>query len=363
MGSATAWALSSRNANVVGIDRFSPPHALGSTHGRTRIIREAYYEHPLYVPLVQRAYELWSQLERDAGMRLFVETGGLMIGPANGVLVEGTLRSVREHGLRHELLDARALRSRFPDFNADPDMVAVLEPRAGLLLPERCVEKFQDVARSRGATIRHGVVVRGWSRSGEGVTVHTDGGDERADYLVLAAGPWMPDLIGDSMAPLEVERQFFHWFAPKSGHPPLGPDRTPIALWEYAPDRLVATFPDLGDGMKVGIHHEGEITHPDRVNRTISRGEDDGIRKLLERFLPAAAGEQRDSAVCMYTNTPDHDFIVDWHPESDRVLLLSPCSGHGFKFASAIGSIAADLTTVGRSEFDLTPFRLSRFAR
>lgn len=363
MGSATVWALSGRNVEIVGIDRFSPPHTLGSTHGRTRIIREAYYEHPLYVPLVQRAYELWAQLEREAGMRLFVEAGGLMIGPPDGVLVQGTLRSVREHGLRHELLDAAALRERFPDFRADADMVAVLEPRAGLLLPERCVEKFHEIARSRGADLRHGVVVLGWSHSGDGITVHTDAGDEHADYLVLAAGPWMPDLLGDAVAPLEIERQLFHWFAPLSGHPPLGPARTPIALWEYAPDRLVATFPDMGDGMKVGIHHEGELTHPDRVRREVSMEEDDAVRRLLTRFLPSAAGELLESAVCMYTNTPDHDFIVDWHPDSQRVLLLSPCSGHGFKFASAIGEIAADLTTGGSSAFDLAPFRLSRFGR
>jgi len=361
MGSATVWALSSRNADIVGIDRFAPPHALGSTHGKTRIIREAYYEHPLYVPLVQRAYKLWSQLEQDAGARLFVETGGLMIGPPNGVLVEGTLRSVREHGLRHEVLDATALRKRFPDFHADEEMVAVVEPRAGLLLPERCVENFQNVARSRGARIRHDLLVRGWSAKSDGIVVDTDAGDERADYLVLAAGPWMPDLLGAGVAPLEIERQLFHWFAPKQGRQRLGPDRTPIALWEYAPDRLVATFPDLGDGMKVGVHHEGELTHPDRVRREVSSAEDGAVRGLLERFIPSAAGELVDSSVCVYTNTPDHDFVVDWHPRSDRVLILSPCSGHGFKFASAIGEIAADLTTRGSSDFDLSPFRLGRF--
>ena len=363
MGSATVWALSDRNADVIGIDRFAPPHRLGSTHGKTRIIREAYYEHPLYVPLVQRAYELWSRLEQDVRARLFVRTGGLMIGPPEGVLVAGTLRSVREHDLPHEILDARQLAARFPDFRADDDMIGVLEPRAGLLLPECCVENFQNVARDRGVTIRHDTLVRGWSPGEDGITVHLDGGDERADYLVLAAGPWMPELLGPGVAPLEVERQLFHWFGPRAGTPRLGPDRTPIALWEYAPDRLVATFPDLGDGMKVGIHHEGEVTHPDRVRREISVEEDSAVRGLLERFLPSAAGELIDSAVCMYTNTPDHDFVVDWHPRSNRVLVLSPCSGHGFKFASAIGEIAADLTTRGSSEFDLSPFSLSRFDR
>jgi sarcosine oxidase len=279
------------------------------------------------------------------------------------VLVEGTLRSVREHALRHELLDAAALRKRFPALEPDPKMVGVLEPRAGLLLPERCVEAFQSVARQRGAAINHGVLVEGWDADGNGVVVSTDAGEFRGDYLVLAAGPWMPDLLGRGIAPLEVERQTFHWFAPTAGHPRHGPGSMPIALWEYAPDRLVATFTDLGDGMKVGIHHEGEITHPDRVRRDISTAEDNGVRALLTRFIPSAAGALVDSAVCMYTNTPDHDFIVDWHPDSDRVLVLSPCSGHGFKFASAIGELAADMTTRGASDFDLSPFRLNRFLR
>lgn len=359
MGSATAYHLARRGASVIGFDRFAPPHTLGSTHGRTRIIREAYFEHPLYVPLIRRAYENWSALERDAGEQLLHVTGGLMIGPSSGELVAGACRSALEHGIPHEVLDAAALRRRFPVFRPDDDMVALLEQRAGLLLPERCVAACLRLAAERGAQLKVNEPVRAW-RAGEGsVVVETDHGQYRARRAVLSVGPWLPELVPDVELPLRVERQTFHWFTPARDPEAFTGERCPIALWEFEPDRLFATFSDLGDGVKIGIHHEGEDAEPHSVRRTITPAEDAAVRGLLERYLPAAAGELRDSAVCLYTNTPDDHFLIDLHPAHPEVVLASPCSGHGFKFASVIGEVLADLTTTGACSFALDPFRLT----
>ena len=359
MGSATSYHLAKRGASVIGLDRFAPPHTLGSTHGRTRIIREAYFEHPLYVPLVRRAYENWAALERDAGEQLLHITGGLMIGPSSGELVSGALRSALEHGIAHELLDAAALRHRFPVFHPDPHMVALLEERAGLLLPEQCIDACLRLAKSRGAELRLTEPARSWRVEGGAVVIETDVAAYRARRAVISAGAWLPELVPDVELPLRVERQMFHWFEPASDAPALRAERCPIALWEFEPGRLFATFPDLGDGVKIGIHHEGEETTPDDVRRTISAAEDEGVRALLERYMPAAAGDLRESRVCMYTNTPDDHFLIDSHPAHPEVVIASPCSGHGFKFASVIGEVLADLATGAPPAFDLTPFRLT----
>jgi sarcosine oxidase len=361
MGSATLYELARRGVRALGIDRFLPPHTQGSTHGRTRIIREAYFEHPLYVPLVRRAYELWDELERESGRMLFHRTGGLMIGPADGAIVAGARRSAVEHEVPHELLTADEVRRRWPAYDPPDDHAALFELRAGLLLPEACVETYLDRARRYGAFTQVRDRVRSWRADGSEVVVTTDAATYRAGQLVLAAGPWLLELVSDVALPLAIERQMFHWFEPASRPELHAGSRCPLALWEFERDRMVATFPDLGDGVKAGVHHEGEITDPDRVRRFTTPEEDADIRALLRRLMPDAAGRLREARVCLYTNTPDRHFLLDAHPAHPNVMLVSPCSGHGFKFASAIGEVAADLVTRGECEFDLTPFRLERF--
>src|SRR6185295_300413 len=234
MGSASLHALAQRGARAIGFDRYSPPHASGSTHGHTRIIREAYYEHPLYVPLVRRAYERWADLEREAGTTLFVQTGGVMVGPEAGQLVQGALASVQAHRISHEILDARTLSDRFPAYRARPDWVAVFERRAGMLFPERCVEAFLAGARRHGAELRLNEAVRRWSHNTRGIELETMTGKYSVDRLVVAAGPWLPSLI-DSLGvslPLEIERQLSHWFQPAAKDDRFLPTRCPIGLWE-----------------------------------------------------------------------------------------------------------------------------------
>lgn len=359
MGSAALYHLASRGVKVLGVDRFAPPHIHGSTHGRTRIIREAYYEHPCYVPIVQRAYELWAALEREAGEPLFVQTGGVMIGPPDGLLFGGALRSAKEHGLAHTILDPAAMHARYPGFRVPAGSLALLEPRAGLLFPEKCVESHLALAQRAGATIRTGVTVTGWDAD-EGVRVATDAGDFRANTLILAAGPWLPSLVPDLELPLEIERQLFHWFEPSSHPEWYDAAHSPISLIEYANDRYFATFPDVGHGVKAGIHHEGAVIDIDAAREPATAAEGAEMLALLARYLPQAAGKILDRATCVYTNTPDHDFLLDTHPAHPNVIIASPCSGHGFKFSSAIGEILADLVTTGETSFDLAPFAMSR---
>lgn len=360
MGSAAAYELGRRGVRVLGLDAHRPPHTLGSTHGRTRIIREAYFEHPAYVPLLRRAYERWSELEQAGGVQLLLQTGGLMIGPPGGTLVHGARASAEVHGIRHEMMDASEVRRRWPVMRPRDDMVALLEPRAGMLLPETCVETHLRLAREHGATLRTGVRVSRWTATSSAVRVETaDGRSYEAGRLILAAGPWLPDLL-DVPLGLEVERQLFHWFEPGAHGEAFAAARCPITLWEHEPGRYFATLSDVGDGLKIGIHHEGERAHPDDVRRGPSASDEAAVRTLLARFLPDANGRLREARACLYTNTPDHHFLLDRHPSWPSVIVASPCSGHGFKFSSVIGEVLADLATSGTSPFDLRLFGAER---
>jgi sarcosine oxidase len=361
MGSAALWQLARRGTRVLGVDRYAPPHTLGSTHGRTRIIREAYFEHPAYVPFIRRAYELWDETSRGAKTELFLQTGGLMIGPPEGVIIPGALRSAREYDVEHELLEADEIRRRYPELTPAEGMVGLLEKRAGLLFPEKCVEAHLRLAREEGARITFDTLVSGWRADGDGVRVEiSDGSEYIGARAVIAAGPWAPELLGGRILPLEVERQLFHWFTPLRDAE-FAPDRCPIALWEDPDGTLFASFPDLGDGVKAGIHHDGTITDPHSVDRTPRDEDESAMRALLQKYLPRANGPLRDAAVCLYTNTPDHHFIIDYLDDDERVVLASPCSGHGFKFASAVGEAVAELALGERPSVDLSLFSLQRF--
>jgi sarcosine oxidase len=357
MGSAAAAELAGRGLRVIAFDRFGPPHALGSSHGETRIIREAYFEHPVYVPMVQRAYALWRELEAARAAPLLRETGGLMVGQPDSALVSGARRSAELHGLPHELLDAAAVRARFPALNPDDDMIAVWEPRAGVLSVEACVEAQLALARQRGADLLLAEPVLQWTEQRDHVRVLTARREVRAGQLVVAAGAWTGGLLGGLAAPFAIERQVLHWFVPARSPSAFLPERLPIHLWQFDGSRFFYGFPDLGAGVKAGFHHDGEMTTADAVRRDVSDREVDEVRAVVRRFVPAAAGAVRASLVCLYTNTPDEHFLIDRHPRAARVLLASACSGHGFKFAPVIGEIVADLVQQRAPRFDLALFR------
>lgn len=360
MGSAALYHLARRGARVLGIDQYDPPHSMGSSHGETRVIREAYFEHPLYVPLVQRAYELWGQLERATAEPIYLKTGGLMLGEPASTVVAGALESAREHQLPFELLDSGAVRARYPGLQPEPAMVGVFEPRAGILFAENCLRAHLKLADQFGAQVQVGTPVLGWSAEAGGVTVRTAAGTLSAAKLVITAGPWVMDLVAQPAWPFSVERQVLVWL--KTRHPSLfSPERFPIHLWEYDQGKMFYGFPDLGSGLKLALHHQGELTSAGTVDRSIREADLSALRALTRRFLPEADGEMTRATVCLYTNLPDGHFLVDFHPDFGDVVVASPCSGHGFKFSSALGEVLADMALTGGTRFDLSLFSARRF--
>jgi sarcosine oxidase len=366
MGSATACHLALRGLRVLGVDRWSPGHTFGSSHGDSRIIREAYFEHPMYVPILRRAYELWRELEERSGAVLLHEIGGLMIGPPNGELITGTLRSAEEFGIAHDVLSPADVRKLYPAFHLHAQEVAVLDRRAGYLDPDKCNAAHLRVAAAAGATLRFDEPVLSWLASDDGVRVETSAGSYVADHLVLSVGARMPQLLFDAPLPLVVERQLLFWLEPDAADARFDPASFPIYLYEYAAESGFSWcygFPRLPRGVKAAVMHKGEVVaDADLVRRSVDDGEVEPLRRALSTLLPdVARAPVRESAVCLFTNTPDLHFVIDVHPAHPRVVISSACSGHGFKFASAIGEIQADLVTSGRSRFDLRPFSSTRF--
>lgn len=360
MGSAALYHLARRGARVIGIDQFSPPHTLGSSHGETRVIREAYFEHPSYVPLVQRAYELWADLERAAEKPLYVKTGGIMIGYPGSTIVEGSRRSAMEHRLPYEALAAAEIRARFSGFRPHEDMVGIFEPRAGILFPEACVEAHLRLAERAGAVLKTNEPVTDWRAADTRIEVRTAQGTYQARQLVLCGGAWMPELLRNARVPLQIERQVLLWF--EARRPELfTPDRFPIHLWEYEPDRFFYGFPDLGTGVKLAFHHQGEIGSRGSLFSEVLASDIESLRQAVAPYLPEALGRYLRGTVCRYTNTPDGHFLIDRHPEHDNVIVASPCSGHGFKFASAVGEALAELAIVGRPRLNLDFLSARRF--
>ena len=359
MGSMAAWILASRGKRVIGFDRFRPPHAMGSHAGLSRIIREAYYEQPYYIPIVRRAFELWAELEQLAGTTIYQRTGGLMLGEVESAIAGGARRNAGVYGVPCEILSADQVRERFPQFKLPDDHFGVYEERAGTLIPERGVEAALSVARRAGADLRFDEPVEAWI-PGAGITLKTASGTYEAERVILAGGAWMAGDLAHIATPLAVARQLLFWFEPRAGRAAFHPDRFPVFLWQWTEGHSIYGFPDQGEGFKVAIHHEGHTVDPNSVDRTVHPGEEQKLIEILERFIPGGVGPITRSGVCLYTNTRDEDFILDHHPEDHRVIVASPCSGHGFKFAPAVGEIAADLATTGSSRFDLTPFRHDR---
>jgi sarcosine oxidase len=334
---------------------------MGSSHGLTRLIRETAFEHPRYVPMVRRAYELWAELERDTGSTLLTTTGALYAGPPGGQAVEGSRASAAEHGVRCDELDAGAIRERWPPFRPGPGWVGVLEHRAGILNPEACVAALLGAAGAQPGTVLHfDEPIERWTAERGGVTVETARGRYQASALVLATGAWLPPDVARLGVRLEVERVVQHWFAPAGNADALTPARLPVYLIEDEQGVVFYGFPLVAGAMKCAIHHRGEIGPIETVRREVTPAEVASARERLASWLADAAGAHMRSSVCVYTNTPDGDFLIDRHPEAPHVLIVSACSGIGFKFAPAVGEVVAELVTGGGARFDLAPFGFQR---
>ncbi len=364
MGSAAAWQLTARGCSVLGLDRHVPPHALGSGHGRSRIIRTAYMEDPAYVPLVQRSFELWRELEAMTDKELLRRTSLLMIGLPDSDAVAGSLASARLHSLPHELLDAAEIRRCFPVFQPDNDLAAFYEEVAGVLEPEACVSACLDAASAAGADLRYGEQVLSWSRDGHDVRVRTQADEHVAKSLIVTAGAWASQLLPEFDSELSVERQVMHWFEPTDGIEAFAPDRLPIYLWESRAGPVLYGLPALDGargGVKVGLHHGGESTTADHLDRTVHEADIDAVRCCLVDRIPTLNGRWLEGAVCMYTNTPDAHFVIGPHPSAEGVFIAVGFSGHGFKFAPVVGEALADLVVDGATRLPMDPFSPTRF--
>ena len=348
MGSATCLELARRGLAVLGLEQFTPGHELGSSHGQTRVIRKAYFEDPRYVPMARRSMELWRELEADSGSALLYPAGCLNMGPADHPAILGVRRSVQEHGLPHEFLSGKEIRSRWPVFTVDKE-VAVYEADAGILVAESCVASLREIALRCGAELRFDTKVKSWQSEGKGVRVQTRAESLEADRLILTTGPWLPVIAPDLSTPLAIERQVQLWFAPDEPGA-YSYEKVPIFI-HFDGDRscygipIVPADPPFDKALKIARHHGGTVTTADTVDRRASSEDELDVRGFIRKTLPSANGPLVASQVCLYTNTPDSHFVIGPHPRHEHVLVAGGFSGHGFKFAPLVGEMLAGLVT------------------
>ena len=361
MGSATLFHLARRGLRVLGVERFDLVHEYGSSHGLTRIIRLAYWEHPTYVALLRRAYELWRELESLAGEQLLHITGSVDAGPEGGAIFEGALASSRLHGLAHEVMDGDELHRRYPGYRLPKEIRCLYQPDGGFLLPERCNVAHVEQALALGAEVRCREEVLDWKANGGRVRVRTSRGIYEAGRLVVCAGPWASKLLPELAGLAVPERQVLAWLQPTR------PDRFrpaafPVFNLEVEEGRFYGFPSFLIPGFKFGkYHHRGENVDPDTVNRSPEPEDEELLRAFARRYFPEGEGPTLMLKACMFTNTPDRHFILDRHPAHPEISIAAGFSGHGYKFCSVIGEVMANLVQDERARHDIEFFRLGRF--
>jgi sarcosine oxidase len=361
MGSAALYQLARRGLNVLGIEQFHIGHDRGSSHGQTRIIRKAYFEHPDYVPLLHRAYEQWHELEREVGRELFCRTGLLLIGPPEGPIVAGVKRAARQHGLDIQSLSRREMDARFPVFRFDRDDEALFEFNAGFLRVEACVEAFAAQAMAHGATILTETAVESWSADGD-IRVRTSKGEFAAKSLVICAGPWAGKILADLKLPLEVRRKVVCWF--DTVDPRYDVQHScPVFGFDTAAG-FIYGFPVIDHrGLKLANHSGGKLVfRPEEMDRELHPNDVMPLQRFLENHLPCVRSVVKEHSVCMYTMTPDEHFIIDRHPGHSNVFFAAGFSGHGFKFVPIVGSVLADLVIDGGTKEPIAFLSVSRSA-
>ncbi|MBO0766360.1 MAG: N-methyl-L-tryptophan oxidase [Hyphomicrobiaceae bacterium] len=362
MGSAAIYELARRGQRVLGLERFTIPHELGSSAGATRIFRFAYFEHPSYVPLMRVSFARWQALERDFGERLLTVTGGLDIGLPGGRVVSGAKTALTAHGLAHEVLTPREVARRFPAWRLPSQFEAVYQPEAGFLPADRAIVAHAMLARRWGAEVREGEVVRAWRATADRVEVETDRGRYEAGVLVVAAGAWTGKLLRQfGFQDLAVpQRQVVGWF--RGDGRAFGPEAFTVFILECPEAGNFYGIPEraAGEGFKVGkFGHRLETVDPDAIDRRITP-EDGAVLTWLDRYFAAPMGTPMRAKTCMFVNSPDGHFIVDLIPGQGNVVVAAGFSGHGYKFCSGIGEILADLAMHGATPYDTRLFSLSR---
>ena len=377
MGSAAVYQLAKRGNKVLGLDRFSPPHANGSSHGESRIIRQAIGEGEEYVPLVLRSYELWREIENETGKKLLTITGGLTLESQKSEaalhgrrdFLDQAIRCAEKFDIRHEIFETADIRKRFPQF-AVTDERAYFEYETGFLRPELCIEAQLDLARKHGAAVHTDEIVVSIDNDGDsGVTVNTSRGAYFAEKVVIAAGSWIGGFLPLSCAHLfKVYRQIMYWFEITEDHrSAFAPPDFPIFIWICEEGRNFGFygFPSLdGKTIKLASEQYDVVTAPDKQDRAVSEAEKQSMySRYVRGRLPGLSDRCESAVTCLYTTTPDSNFVVDFHPDSDRIIIASPCSGHGFKHSAAIGELLADLAFNGVSKIDISSFSIERFKK
>ena len=362
-GSGAALALARRGLSVLGLEAGERGHELGSSGGRSRMIRRAYFEDPAYLPLLEASWEAWEALGAAAGERLVEVTGGLYVGPRDSDVFRGSVTSARDQGLPHQVLDGASIRRRWPIFSVGDEMGGLYDPGAGMIRPERAIAAQTRLAERGGARFRFGERAVVWRpESGGGLEVETSAGVYGGDHLVIAAGAWTASFVPDLRLPLEVERLPVFWFEPRVSASQVSAGSFPVWLVDTGADGVFYGFPyDNAAGLKVSRHRSGDVVDPDSVDRAERAADVERVRAFMRRYMPAANGPLREAAVCFYTNTPDRHFVIDVHPAVPGVSYASACSGHGFKFAPVIGEILADLALDGATSHPIDRFRAVRF--
>jgi sarcosine oxidase len=361
MGSAALFHLARRGVNAIGIEQFAPGHDRGSSHGESRAIRLGYFEHPSYVPLVKSAYENWREIERLSGETVLTTTGIVEAGRPGSRLVGGSLEACLLHGLDHELLSPAEVRRRFPAIELPDDYSAMFQPQGGFVRADLANALHLRLAKQAGATVLANTKVAAVESRGESVRIVTGDDVIDAGKVVVSAGPWVTELVPELTPYITLNRMVLTWYEPK--RPELFElGRLPVFAID-GEDDLVYGFPDFAStGFKCASHYSsGRLASADAARQDAGPADEARTRRFLERYLPEGAGRLTAMKTCIYTITPDEDFIIDILPSDPCVVVASPCSGHGLKFASVIGEILADLSTAGETSHDISRFRVSRF--
>ena len=366
MGSAALSHLAERGVKVFGFDRFSPPHTQGSSHGQSRIIRQAYFEGPEYVPLLFRSYELWEKLSGQSGQILLKQTGCLMVGKTDGKIIQGSRLSAETHGIDHEILTASEIRQRFPVFNPNDNYTGLFEKKGGFVHPEKAIRAHLENAIAHGAQIGTDESFLKWIKNpnGGGIEVITDKGRYSAGKLIVTAGPWAAKLFPELRLPLSIERRVLHWFQPKCGIEPFLPEHFPVHIWKVEDGTEFYGFPydgEVENGIKIAIHNKGTPCDPDTIQREVTEDDIEQMRSCLAETIPALTGPCLYSVTCPYTQSPQGDFILGPHPAYENLVLGVGFSGHGYKFCPVIGEILADFATKGSTNFKLEAFSPSKW--
>ena len=372
MGSATCFQLAARGVSVLGFDQYEPPHSLGSTHGDTRITRLAIGEGPDYVPLVRRSHQLWREIEQQTAAPLLTRSGGLILAQPASPFLAQTRASARQYEIAHENLLNAEVAERFPMFAVDQQTEAYYEPGAGYVRPEAAVRAQLELARRHGARLQVGERVEQWAAHADGVTVRTNRATYASEQLVLCAGAWVNQLFPEGSEVFAVHRQLQYWFPIRGEHAQLRD--MPIFVWDLggATEGFVHLlgfygFPAVdgpGGGVKVATESYEHPTIPDGRQHPATASEIDHMyRRYIAPHLPWLGPEPLRTVSCLYTNTRGSRFVIDRHPEHDAVVIVSPCSGHGFKHSPAIGEAVAQLVTRRASDIDLSAFSLSQARR